>query len=55
MSVIRKIKDGYYKVYLEVDYTEDELSRILFDNNLRFVKELSKPLCYKRCILAEKR
>lgn len=55
MSVIRKVKDGYYKIYLEVDYTEDELSRILFDNKLRFVKELSKPLCYKRCILAEKR
>ena len=54
MPVIRKIKYGY-KVYLEVDYTEDELSRILFDSNLRFVRELSKPLCYKRCILAEKR
>lgn len=54
MSVIRKCKDGYYKVYLEIDYTDDELSKILFDSNLRFVRELSKPLCYKRCILAEK-
>ena len=36
------------------DYTDDELSKILFDSNLRFVRELSKPLCYKRCILAEK-
>ena len=55
MIVIKKTDRFYYKVYLDINYTDDELSKILFDNKLRFVKELSKPICYKRCILAEKR
>ena len=55
MIVIKKADRFYYKVYLDINYTDDELSKILFDNKLRFVQELSKPLFYKRCILAEKR
>ena len=55
MIVIKKADRFYYKVYLDINYTDDELSKLLFDNKLRFVKELSKPICYKRCILAEKR
>ena len=53
--IVIKRTGHYYKVYLDINYTDDELSKILFDNKLLFVKELSKPLCYKRCILAEKR
>ena len=55
MIVIKKVDRFYYKVYFDINCTDVELSKILFDNRLRFVKELSKPICYKRCILAEKR
>lgn len=51
---IKKAGNGYFKVYFDIDYTDIELSKILSDNKLRFVRELSKPLCYKKCILAEK-
>ena len=52
---IKRLKHGYYKVYIDFNETDSKIMNILFDNQLRFLRKekglLSK---YKIVILAEK-
>ena len=52
---IKRLKHGYYKVYIDFNATDSEIINILFDNQLRFLrKEKGLFSKYKIVILAEK-
>ena len=53
--IIKPVQRGFYKVYLDFKATDSEISNILFENKLRFLrKEKGLFSKYKIVILAEK-
>ena len=52
--IIKKEHDRYYKVYYNGNLSDQELSRFLFINKLRFVSDLGKGLSFDHCVLAIK-
>lgn len=53
--IIKPVQRGFYKVYLDFKATDSEISNILFENKLRFLrKENGLFSKYKTVILAEK-